>query len=158
MFHSHIVAGRRAAPYHAPAAGDYNPGMTLPRFQFRLRTLLLIVAIVAIQCAVCLPSLKEWQKRRDLDEARREAVEELQGCRDGSSSHVERLAITKDNLCPQVSGPRHARQERSGRTMAGARHGFFSLEWFVHRPIIMRPAAGARDAGAASAPATHHDP
>ncbi len=33
------------------------------RFQFRLRSLLLIVAIVAVQCAVCLPALKERQKR-----------------------------------------------------------------------------------------------
>ncbi len=32
------------------------------RFQFRLRTLMLIVAIVAVQCAVCLPALKEWQR------------------------------------------------------------------------------------------------
>jgi hypothetical protein len=33
------------------------------RFQFRLRTLFVIVTIVAIQCEVCLPMLREWQAR-----------------------------------------------------------------------------------------------
>ena len=37
------------------------------RFQFRLRTLLLLVSIVAVQCAVYLPALREWQKRRELE-------------------------------------------------------------------------------------------
>jgi hypothetical protein len=32
------------------------------RFQFRLRTLLLWATIFAVQCAVCLPGLKEWQR------------------------------------------------------------------------------------------------
>jgi hypothetical protein len=41
------------------------------RFQFRLRTVFLIVAIVAIECAVCLPMLREWKER---DEYRREQV------------------------------------------------------------------------------------
>jgi hypothetical protein len=36
------------------------------RFQFRLRTLILFTAIVAVQCAVCLPALKEWQAQKDL--------------------------------------------------------------------------------------------
>jgi hypothetical protein len=31
-------------------------------FQFSLRTLLVITTIVAVQCAVCLPILREWQK------------------------------------------------------------------------------------------------
>jgi hypothetical protein len=33
-------------------------------FQFSLRTLLLVVVtIAAVQCAVCLPMLREWQER-----------------------------------------------------------------------------------------------
>jgi hypothetical protein len=35
------------------------------RFQFRLRTLFVIATIVAVQCAVCLPMLKEWEARRE---------------------------------------------------------------------------------------------
>ncbi|HEY2147010.1 MAG TPA: hypothetical protein VGH32_03680 [Pirellulales bacterium] len=44
--------------------------MKLSRFQFRLRTLLLIVIIVAVQCAVCFPALRDWQeqKRRRIEE------------------------------------------------------------------------------------------
>jgi hypothetical protein len=30
-------------------------------FQFSLRTLMIVVAIVAVQCAVCFPALKGWQ-------------------------------------------------------------------------------------------------
>jgi hypothetical protein len=33
--------------------------------QFRLRTLMLLTAIVAVQCAVCLPALKEWQAQNE---------------------------------------------------------------------------------------------
>jgi hypothetical protein len=36
-------------------------------FQFRLRTLLAVVAIVAVQCAVCLPMLREWRAAREWD-------------------------------------------------------------------------------------------
>ena len=36
------------------------------RFQFRLRTLFVVAAIVAVQCAVCLPMLKEWQAQREI--------------------------------------------------------------------------------------------
>jgi hypothetical protein len=32
---------------------------------FRLRTLLLIVAIVAVECAICLPPLRKWQADRE---------------------------------------------------------------------------------------------
>jgi hypothetical protein len=35
------------------------------RFQFRLRTLSVIVAIVAVQCAVCLLMLREWQRQSE---------------------------------------------------------------------------------------------
>ena len=40
-------------------------------FQFSLRTLMVVMAIVAVQCAVCLPMLREWKER---DEYRRELV------------------------------------------------------------------------------------
>jgi hypothetical protein len=36
------------------------------RFQFSLWTLFVAVAIVAVQCAVCLPILKEWQDRQQI--------------------------------------------------------------------------------------------
>ena len=47
---------------------DTEPQATQPRrqrrrFQFRLRTLFVVVAIVAVQCAVCLPILREWEER-----------------------------------------------------------------------------------------------
>jgi hypothetical protein len=35
-------------------------------FQFSLRTLFVVTTIVAVQCAVCLPALKEWQSRKRL--------------------------------------------------------------------------------------------
>jgi hypothetical protein len=34
-------------------------------FQFSLRTLMLAIAIVAVQCAACLPMVREWQRQRD---------------------------------------------------------------------------------------------
>ncbi len=52
----------------------------LPRFQFRLRTMLLIVAIVSVQCAVCLPALKEWQElaeRKSANQRLRELIEQM---------------------------------------------------------------------------------
>ena len=36
------------------------------RFQFRLRTLFVIVTILAVECAVCLPMLREWEANRNL--------------------------------------------------------------------------------------------
>ena len=47
------------------------PKLKRRRFQFRLRTLIVVMAIVAVQCAVCLPMLREWKER---DEYRRELV------------------------------------------------------------------------------------
>jgi hypothetical protein len=51
--------------------------MTAPsprrRFQFRLRTLFVGLTIVAIQCAVCLPALKEW-RAQEVERKRRESV------------------------------------------------------------------------------------
>jgi hypothetical protein len=32
-------------------------------FQFRLRTIFTVVTIVAVQCAVCFPMLREWKSR-----------------------------------------------------------------------------------------------
>jgi hypothetical protein len=40
-------------------------------FQFSLRTLLLIVAIAVVQCAVSLPMLSEWQERKKIEELER---------------------------------------------------------------------------------------
>jgi hypothetical protein len=34
-------------------------------FQFSLRTLFLAMTILAVQCAVCFPALKEWQAQPD---------------------------------------------------------------------------------------------
>jgi hypothetical protein len=34
-------------------------------FQFRMRTLLVAVTVVAVQCAVCLPALREWHTRKE---------------------------------------------------------------------------------------------
>ena len=34
-------------------------------FQFRLRTLFVIVTVVAAQCAICLPMLREWIDAHD---------------------------------------------------------------------------------------------
>jgi len=36
------------------------------RFQFRLRTWFLVTAILAVQCAVCFPALKEWREQQEL--------------------------------------------------------------------------------------------
>jgi hypothetical protein len=44
-------------------------GVKPPRFQFRLRTLLLLVTILAVQCAVCLPMLREWRKQNEWRDA-----------------------------------------------------------------------------------------
>jgi hypothetical protein len=33
-------------------------------FQFSLRSVLILVTIVSVQCAVCLPMVREWQRRR----------------------------------------------------------------------------------------------
>ena len=35
-------------------------------FQFRLRTLFVVVTIAAVQCAACLPMLREWQHQEKL--------------------------------------------------------------------------------------------
>lgn len=40
--------------------------MARRRFQFRLRTLFLVMTTVAVQCAVCLPGVKEWEKQEQL--------------------------------------------------------------------------------------------
>jgi hypothetical protein len=37
------------------------------RYQFRLGTWFVASTILAVQCAVCFPALKEWQRQRELD-------------------------------------------------------------------------------------------
>jgi hypothetical protein len=51
------------------AAMDDEPKRKHHPFQFRLRTLLLIVTIVAAQCAICLPPLRKWQAEREREQA-----------------------------------------------------------------------------------------
>lgn len=38
----------------------------LRRFEFRLRTLFVIMTILAVECAMCLPMLREWQRQEQL--------------------------------------------------------------------------------------------
>jgi hypothetical protein len=38
-------------------------------YQFSLRTLLVVVTIATVQCAVCLPMLREWQERIEWSDA-----------------------------------------------------------------------------------------
>jgi type II secretory pathway pseudopilin PulG len=38
--------------------------MTSRRFQFRLRTWFVVMMIVAVRSAVCLPALKAWQQQQ----------------------------------------------------------------------------------------------
>jgi hypothetical protein len=45
------------------------------RFQFRLRTLFVVAAIVAVQCAVCLPMLRDWEARREYRERARRTIQ-----------------------------------------------------------------------------------
>jgi hypothetical protein len=51
-----------------PAVGDNaamqtdSPQHKRGRFQFSLRTLFVVATIIAVQCAVCLPMLREWQE------------------------------------------------------------------------------------------------
>jgi hypothetical protein len=47
------------------------------RFQFRLRTVFVVVTIVAVQCAACVPTLKEWQRLQQVRGQRLEAVGRL---------------------------------------------------------------------------------
>jgi hypothetical protein len=47
-----------------PVPAD-NVAMRLRRFQFRLRTLFVVMTILAIQYGVCIPAIKEWQHQRE---------------------------------------------------------------------------------------------
>jgi hypothetical protein len=40
------------------------------RFQFRLRTLLIVVTIFSVQCGVCLPMLRDWQQQERIRQDR----------------------------------------------------------------------------------------
>jgi hypothetical protein len=51
-------------------------------FQFSLRTLFVIVTILAVDCSVCLPILRDWQaqeRQRELDDAFRSFKEHTGG-------------------------------------------------------------------------------
>jgi hypothetical protein len=45
-------------------------------FQFSLRTLFVVVATLAVECAVCLPMLREWQKSQQREFAKRQVVKQ----------------------------------------------------------------------------------
>jgi hypothetical protein len=48
-----------------PAVGD-NAAMRKRRWRhYGLRTLLTVITIMVVQCAVCLPMLLEWQRQRE---------------------------------------------------------------------------------------------
>jgi hypothetical protein len=70
-----LATGDNAVMQTEPGKGDVaktDPPKRKRRwFQFSLRTLIVVMAIVAVQCAVCLPMLREWKER---DEYRRELV------------------------------------------------------------------------------------
>jgi len=91
------------------------------RFQFRLRTLILFTAIVAVQCAVCLPALKEWQAKKDIpkwtDAGGTGSIAPFQtniGCtfyrfirrRDGRIIHVLPHAVERSATKPQDASPK----------------------------------------------------
>jgi hypothetical protein len=44
-------------------------------FQFSLRTLVIGVTIVAVQCAVCVPMVEEWQESQQREFAKRQTIE-----------------------------------------------------------------------------------
>ncbi|HEV2972414.1 MAG TPA: hypothetical protein VGY55_20750 [Pirellulales bacterium] len=41
-----------------------------PGFRFSLRMLFAVVTIVAVQCGVCLPMLREWQEQERIRQER----------------------------------------------------------------------------------------
>jgi Tfp pilus assembly protein FimT len=51
------------------------------RFQFSLRSLFVVTAIVAVQCAVCLPMLRKWQQARRVEEELRRMWVEIDNAR-----------------------------------------------------------------------------
>jgi hypothetical protein len=69
------VAADNAAMEAEPTKAEPSMGKRR-RLQFSLRTLLVILTIVAFQFAVCLPMLREWQSRRERTHS---LVERLKG-------------------------------------------------------------------------------
>jgi hypothetical protein len=49
------------------APGFAGDGKTM-KLRFRLRTLFVFMTILAVQSAVCLPMLREWQKNQEIEE------------------------------------------------------------------------------------------
>lgn len=74
----------------------------MPRF--RLRTLFLIMTIVAVQCAVCLPALKEWQERKAIEESIQKIVDELEHLGGGTEAVHEPLQLNTDEPLPESPG------------------------------------------------------
>jgi Tfp pilus assembly protein FimT len=73
------------------------PNRKRRRFQFRLRTLMLIAAIVAVQCAVCFPALKRWQKQREVEEALQELIATIE-LQNRSHPTWARVSISPDEV------------------------------------------------------------
>jgi hypothetical protein len=91
------------------------------RFQFRLRTLMLLAAILAVQCAVCLPALREWQAQKEVskwtDQGGTGTIIPFQttiGCtfyrfilrHDGRIIHVLPHAVQSSKIKPQDASPK----------------------------------------------------
>jgi hypothetical protein len=51
------------------------------RLQFSLRTLFVVVTILAVECAVCLPMLREWEANRKWQERQAEHITSQRGRR-----------------------------------------------------------------------------
>jgi hypothetical protein len=64
------VPGNNVAKQTEPSKAD-PPKRKRRWFQFSLRTLMIVVTSVSVECAVCLPMLREWEANRQLDDAMR---------------------------------------------------------------------------------------
>ena len=69
------------------------------RFQFRLRTLFFAAAIVAVQCAVCLPMLREWQALQTWTDA-------------GGTGSIAPFSVSITTVVPQTRLTRYNRKAR----------------------------------------------
>jgi hypothetical protein len=99
--------------FRLPALGDNatmptEPTKTdLPKckrrwFQFRLRTLFVAMTILAVQCAVCFPALKEWQEQQHTEELMRVTTMQWRsGSGNYSSGGILSTSIRLDGILDQ---------------------------------------------------------
>lgn len=71
-------------------------------YQFSLRTLFVVMTIVAVQCAVCFPPLREWRERR-VDDAYRELSEALNR-QNASHPNSGRISVSRDDVRQALLG------------------------------------------------------